>query len=247
VTPPTSALLSLEGTRETSSSRLVGDKAIAARNFNYIYRATGKGQGILSPAVVEYVHSDNPEHKRLVRSREYSVTIIAWPLRLFKKTILPAGTLLFTLAACGTIFFFFRKRRDLEHKRIKKLHELDPEKQLLKSFNEAYPYRVVGDLKQYYSSLKNSLFHYIREKYGVSFDEEPSGSEICRKGREKNISPALMDLCVSWYEQCEKVQFSGYQPTPDEIDKMVRQTERYFKTLVASGTSEEVIETRDSV
>lgn len=244
VTPPSSELMELIDTREVSSSKLVGEDTIAARRFAYRYRATGKGQATFSPAVVEYTDMDAPEDTRLVKSREHRVQVVSVPVRLMGLLVMPLGIIaMVALGAIGAMLFV-QRRRTRARRRSASAHAADQERAFLSQMENAHRHRVGGDVKAYYTSVKDALFGYVQRKHGLACGQL-SPDALRTQAAQCGISADLADLCVLWSEQCERVRFSGYVPGSNEVEQLVRTTRRYFTSLIPKEDAEAAIETVD--
>ncbi|MFC2092046.1 BatD family protein [Elusimicrobiota bacterium] len=241
VTPPSCALLDLVDSKQTTSSQLTDDGVYARKVMEYYFTAKEKGEGTIEPVIVEYLAGTGLEVKEedrdIVKSESISITVVPYLSIMVKKLV--AGLVFTGLAVLsGGIIFFLKKRikRSREKKVTKKI-DTHLEEVFLEGLRLFSKYIMEGDFKKYYTCTSNALNTYINKKYGISMPVRPGSIEIDK------LPEQLISLYSEWNDMEEKVRYSGYKPQKNEMEKLTREAERYFKSLIPDNDPEDTIET----
>ncbi len=239
ITPPSSALLKQVDSKQRVSSRLTKNGVFAERILEYFYIGKEEGTGDITPAVVEYAFSDNPENKRIIKSQPISIKVISraagfWKTALKNILGIISAVLLFALLALLKKFVISlrsNKRKEtggdsagLEKKFCEKLRDLNEHK-------------VSGDTGAYYAGLEKALCDYIKKKYNGDMSAENMAK----------LPQELQKICAECKLMAEKVRFSGYRPQEDEQDRLIRGITKYMKSLIPGEDEQDSIETIDLV
>ena len=175
-----------------------------------------------------------------MRTEETSIRILPTWIFYLKTLALPGAGITLLVLAIGGAFLGWDRYRKKRIREEKAHHTFDAEKEILKTIHEVNRYQVFGDLKTFYSRMRERLFNYVEKKYGISFFDK-NESEIQFLVANAQVPGALVALCVQWGNETERVSFGGAQPTRDEQEKLVRETLRYFKQLVHNENDQEIL------
>lgn len=235
ITPPSSGLLNLLDTKQITSSILTKDGAFAKTVLEYVYTGKEKGSSDITPAVIEYTLSDNPENVRIVRAQPVQVKVISQAAG-FMKTALKSVWAIFLMAVFFGMFALFKKI--LVSFRINKKKETGGndaclEKKFCEDLRNLNEHKVSGDIGAYYSGIEKLIFGYVKDKYDT-------GAPAETKGR---VPPELQRICDECKFISEKVRFSGYKPQGAEQEKLMRAIHKYMKPLMPNENEEETIKT----
>ncbi|MFH1415496.1 MAG: BatD family protein [Elusimicrobiota bacterium] len=241
VTPPSCTLLDLVDSKQTTSSRLTGDGVYAKKVMEYYFTAKEKGEGTIEPVTVEYLagigQEVEKEDKDIVKSESISIKVVPYLSSIIKKLV---TGLVFTGAAVllGGIVLFFKKRIKISgNKKIPEKIDTHLEKEFLGGLKLFNKHIVEGDFRKYYAYASAALNNYINKKYGITVTAKTSGTEL------NKLPEQLGKLFSEWNNMEEKVRFSGYKPEKNELEKLTRETERYFRSLIPDKDPEDTIET----
>jgi len=176
-TPPENESVKLLESKTATSSRLTQDGTFSQKSYIFTYKALKAGEMVLDPVLFEIAETSDLEQTDFLRTEETSIRILPTWIFYLKKLALPgAGITLLVLVTGGAFLGWdrYRKKRIREEKAH---HTFDAEKEILKTIHEVNRYQVFGDLKTFYSRMRERLFNYVEKKYGISFFDK-NESEI---------------------------------------------------------------------
>lgn len=245
-TPPASELLELVDTREDTSSRLTEFGFLGTRSIYYVFKAVRTGTGTLSPVSFEYVDPDRQEEKEMVRGEAISFRVISRAEWFLKKLLWMAlGSAALVLA--GGLVFLLRKLRIFPRAPLKKegsINDVRFEQGALRRIGELRAHQVAGDFSKLYAELKILLADYVKSKYGTELTHDDHDVAV-RALRNAGVAEELARLCEEALRMTDKVRFGGHVPSPDELGRLIRSAEKYFKNLIPRENEEAAVETVD--
>jgi hypothetical protein len=241
VTPPSCPLLDMADSKQETSSRLAGDEVRAARIIEYYFTAKEKGEGIIEPAVIEYLEGAGQEYadedRKIIRSESINVKVVSHLSSAGRRLV--TGVVFIGIAVLITAagLFFKKNIRNPGRRKVPENTGSQPEKEFLGSFKLFNKYKIEGNYAKFYTCISGALAGYISKKYSVPMTAIHGGNEPGKLPQE------LEKLYTEWTAMEGKIRFSGYRPQKNELERIIRETERYFKNLIPDAQAEEIMET----
>jgi hypothetical protein len=226
ITPPSSNIMELVDSKQTASSQLTGDDIYAMRIMEYYFKAREKGQATIEPVVVEYFTGEEQEEKDIVKSEAINIKVVSYLSGLMKKFVTGIIFVVVTFLITGLVLFLKNHIKNSNKNKITETSDAIMEKDFLEAIKGFSKYIIEGDYKKYYTNTREVFGNYISKKYSISLPAK-SGSDDMEK-----LPDQVCSLYSEWINIEEKVRFSGYQPEKNEQEKLTRETERYFKSLI---------------
>jgi len=237
ILPPSSILLKQINSKQLTSSRLGKNGVFAKRVLEYIYIGKEKGTDDITPSVIEYTFSKNPENKRIIKTQPIPMKVISRAAG-FAKMVLKGILSILSAALVFGVFVVLIKRvifsRADKEKRVN-TDNPDLEKKFCEKLKELNKHKVSGNPCAYYAGVEKSLLEYVKAKYN---------SDLTVNNMNK-LPEELRKICAECRFMSEKVRFSGYKPEDIEHDRLIRGITKYMKSLIPGEPEEDLIETID--
>jgi len=232
--PPTSIVLEQVDSKQQGSSQFGENGIFYKKVMQYIFVGKEKGTGELSPVVVEYTLSNNPEDKKIIRTQMLSIKVVPTIKRVGNLLLKFLVGLLLLSLFCFVFILLGRIVRMREGKKKNdKGEKLYPEEKCCTDLRELNKHKVSGAVGVYYLGVEKLLTEYVEVKYNRDLSAEET----------KNIPEELKKICSECRTISEKVRFSGYRPQSNEENRLIRRIEKYMKSLIPQDKEEESIET----
>jgi len=85
-----------------------------------------------------------------------------------------------------------------------------------------------GQFKAFYHRLSAILRHYIENRFGLRAPEQTTEEFLNAMRTADGLTPAQKQLLKRFMIHCDQVKFAGYQPAPDEVQKMIDAATRFI-------------------
>ncbi|MCK5160294.1 MAG: hypothetical protein KAQ99_01845 [Candidatus Aureabacteria bacterium] len=237
ISPPSSILLKQINSKQLTSSRLGKNGVFAERVLEYTYIGKEKGTDDITPAVIEYTFSNNPENKRIIKAQPIPIKVISRAAGFGKMALKGVLSILSAVLVLGVLVVLIKRvifaRADKE-KRVS-TDTADLEKKFCEKLKELNKHKISGNPGAYYAGVEKSLLEYVKAKYN---------SDLTVKNMNK-LPEELKKICAECRFMSEKVRFSGYKPEDIEHDRLIRGITKYMKSLIPGEPEEGLIETID--
>ncbi|RKY36086.1 MAG: hypothetical protein DRP78_04525 [Candidatus Omnitrophota bacterium] len=220
ITQPEIEFLEKKGSKQAVNAQFTDNKVIAERVIDYFYVGKQKGEGQISPAIIEYVFKHNLVDKQIIKSDALNLKVISRVNGIAKKILSAIGFLSLT-GLFLFLFFFVKKYLLMKAKNKLKIPEQNLEKEFLAKMQDLYQYFVRAEERDYCAKLTQALSDYLEQKYSAESDRNTEAANT--------VPELLVKIFQQWKDLNEKSAFAGYKPSKDEIQMLVRKTKKYFK------------------
>jgi hypothetical protein len=215
-----------------------GGRRATIREFRYILRPVGRGQGRIGSVTLNYTDKLTQEEYAL-NTRPITVDVT--------EPVVAAGGgfgpgpgllvgLLVLMGVVGVVFFVRRRRRGKEEM-IPPDEDRHPEAEALEKLERLPTLRLEGDIKAYYSLISDTFRAYIDRKYALRTIELTT-PDMLHHLREKGIEEEAIAEIEAILGPCDMVKFARHQPAPSDLDAIASLARAFF----AERTAEEVTE-----
>ena len=235
--PPDIDRFDIVGSSSANIIRDEGGQHVTVKEFRYILKPVGEGQGRIGPVTLFYTDKKS--------QRDYSLTTRALSVEVTEPVTggsagmaatlyLPIGLVIAILA--GGAFFYLRKMRGREEIVIPEQEMKSPEENALEELEAVPELRLAGETKEYYSAISSTLRRYIDRKYALR-TLELTTHDIVGNLRLKEVAQEVITGIEQILNICDMVKFARHEPAPADLDRILSMAQDFFskRTRFSSG------------
>ena len=226
VTPPKSRLLEQISASQESSSLIKNNEKKLLQTFKYQFKAIEKGQGELSPFVLEF-HSSEGEIVLSKGTVSYVEVVSVW--KRYQKNILLGLFIIVVLLLLKTLITFVKKT--IKEKRVKTIIEQRKnakagiESDFLNELDQLGYLLREGKQKEYLIEIRSHLKEYFQKKYSIDFSKE----EIVEKLRDLSEKEEWLKICRSLDEKIEQISYVVSEMNDSDLKRISRKITNQVK------------------
>lgn len=232
---PETRNLQVAGTRSTISSVDEDGREMTVRAFDYTFKPTQAGTGIIYPIIFDYISWPDSIPGELT-SQQFEVAI-APPLpppeesdsSLLSTVVI---VVLATIVVVILVYVFIRLRKA----RVTGEPALSVERQFLDELSVIKKESQI-DRKVFFTRLYKLLTDYMERKYDLHLSGRMAQNILADLDR-LDISGDAKDKIGGWLKQADKEKFAPSAGTPGDIIRLISEMEDYFTKLDSQNKSE---------
>jgi len=203
-------------------------RLISIREFIYILKPVGQGQGRIGSAMLNYTDKmTGMEHTLSTRPITIDVT---------GPTVGDSGKLggakwfilvLLVLGIGGGVLLLMKKRGSRTEEVGQSLETKGPEERALEQLESVPEFRLAGEMKEYYSAISTILREYIDDRFSLR-TMELTTPDIVNHLQIREIDDETRADIEKILNICDMVKFARHEPLPADLDAIYAMARDFF-------------------
>ena len=226
--PPDLDRLEIVGSSSANRVEDRGDRLVSVKEFRYILKPVGQGEGRIGPATMHYTDkTTRREYSLSTRTLSVEVTEPVEGASGGMNAIFVLIPVFVVVVLVGGILFLRRRRRPEQDVAASPVDVRGPEEIALERLEAVPELRLAGETKEYYSAIANVLREYIDRAFSLR-TMELTTPDIIDHLRMQHTDDETIAEIEKIFHICDVVKFTPHEPSPPDLDQILSMTRDFF-------------------